>query len=148
MRFNHQNIVRASYAASQSRLEVIFRTIDAHMEMYLMTSHHMVIGCSTVEKSWQLHCSAMRYLVKKNNCNKNGALCTSKSVLISIIGEPCLKESRVSMTQQLLAIDITAIELMNTLLLDTLLLNTLLLNTLLLTTLQRVISELLNAHSH
>ena len=49
MRFIPQIIVRELYAASQSRLEVLFENFDDGIEIYLITPLHMVIGRITID---------------------------------------------------------------------------------------------------
>ena len=47
MRFIPQTVERASYAASQSRLGVIFRNIYDNYEIYILNYFRIVSGCTT-----------------------------------------------------------------------------------------------------
>ena len=60
--FIPQIFVWASSAASKSGFEVIFRGIDADIEIYLLACLHMVIGYSTIEKKTATTCFANEIL--------------------------------------------------------------------------------------
>ena len=65
MRFIPQIVVRTFYEAFRIRLEVVFRSFDDGIEMYLKTPLHLVLGWTTIERKMQQRSSLLRYLVKK-----------------------------------------------------------------------------------